>query len=184
MSGLTCAVSSYLQSHMIFGRYAYTGHSQSSEKSFVSVKETRADHHHEVRLHLDFVGDRYPPSKERGRHDDGSDHSLSSLSSVTSNTKQYLEDYSTDESAWSGWSESSWDSTSNWSCDIFEEVMRRHRWRIIFQPHECAVHGNERPKGSICSKLTVILIRMEMSSQAIIRPRRALCASSQRLGIC
>ena len=48
--------------------------------------------------------------------------------------------------------------------NIFEEVMRRDRWRIIFQPLECAVHGKERSKGSICSKLTVILIRMEMSS--------------------
>ena len=59
--------------------------------------------HHEVWLHLDFVGDRYahgsrknhdrrvhlkqkscsyPPTKERGRYDDGSDHSLSSLSSA------------------------------------------------------------------------------------------------------
>ena len=55
--------------------------------------------HHEVWLHLDFVGDRYahgsrknhdhrvhlkdkswpcPPTKERGRYDDGSDYSLSS----------------------------------------------------------------------------------------------------------
>ena len=39
---LTCAVSSYLQIHMVKGRYAHTEHSQSPEKSLVSVKETRA----------------------------------------------------------------------------------------------------------------------------------------------
>ena len=63
--------------------------------------------HHEVWLHWEFVGDRYahgsrmnhdnrhdnrvllmerscpyPPTKEKGRYDDGSDHSLSSLSSA------------------------------------------------------------------------------------------------------
>ena len=50
--------------------------------------------------------------------------------------------------------------TSGPDRNIFEEVMRRDRWRIIFQHLECAVHGNERSKGSICSKLTVILNRM------------------------
>ena len=59
--------------------------------------------------------------------------------------------------------------------NIFEEVMRRHRWRIVFQPLECAVHGKERSKGSICSKITVILTRLEMSSMHQCTSNQGFC---------
>ena len=41
-NGMKCAVSSYAQTHIIHGRYAYMEHSQFTEKSWVSVKGTRA----------------------------------------------------------------------------------------------------------------------------------------------
>ena len=59
--------------------------------------------------------------------------------------------------------------------NIFEEVMRRDRWPIIFQLLECAVHGNGRSKGSICSKPTVIFIRMEMNSMHQCTSNQGFC---------
>ena len=38
----TYVASSYFQTHMNYGRYTYTVHSQCLEKSWVSIKETRA----------------------------------------------------------------------------------------------------------------------------------------------
>ena len=86
VTGLTCAVSSYAQTHIIYGGYAHTGHSQFLEKSCVSDKETRASNisrkNHDHRVHFKEKSRPYAPTKERGRYDDGSDHSLSSLSSA------------------------------------------------------------------------------------------------------
>ena len=42
MNGPTYVASSFFPTYMNFGRYAYMGHSQCLEKSWVSVNETRA----------------------------------------------------------------------------------------------------------------------------------------------
>ena len=85
VSGLTYAVSSYLQIHMIYGKYAYNGHLQFHERELPSCRygsrittEPRESH----RVHLKERSCPYPPTKEKGRYDDGRDHSLSSLSSA------------------------------------------------------------------------------------------------------
>ena len=94
-------VSSYLQTHMVYGKYACMGHSPFIEKFWASVKETRAaimksgytwtflvtDAHgsrrnHDHRVLLKERSCPYPPNTEKSKYDGGSDHSLSSLSST------------------------------------------------------------------------------------------------------
>ena len=102
VNGPMCVVLSNPRTRMTNGRFVCTEPSQLPARPWASVQEIKVAHH-EVWLHLHLVGNQhayasrgnqvqrvllkerscpYPPNKEKGRYDDESDRSLSSLSSV------------------------------------------------------------------------------------------------------